>query len=258
MRSDGAPALDVTISPTWTGTHTFSATEPRILLNQSGAGANLKLWDFDVAATVLTGRTRTDADGAGKNWLAVTRGATTALASIAFGNATDNPTGSWLGTGAFTFGGSITSTLQVQAQTGGGNTSASFYGTSLYPGLSIKVSSEAANAGIWDLPVAVANQIFYRTNNDANNATRNWLVVTRSTLAVTVMDFGNATDNTAYNFLGTTAPKHGSTTLLQTSVNLTNGAAAQVATMTNGPTAGNPTKWVPINDNGTTRYIPAW
>lgn len=51
---------------------------------------------------------------------------------------------------------------------------------------------------------------------------------------------------------------HSSTTLLTTSVNLGNGAAAQTATMTNGPTAGNPTKWVPINDNGTTRYIPAW
>lgn len=38
----------------------------------------------------------------------------------------------------------------------------------------------------------------------------------------------------------------------------TNGAAAQIATITNGPTAGNPTKWIPINDNGTTRYIPAW
>jgi hypothetical protein len=22
--------------------------------------------------------------------------------------------------------------------------------------------------------------------------------------------------------------------------------------------AGNPTKWIPINDNGTTRYLPAW
>ena len=39
---------------------------------------------------------------------------------------------------------------------------------------------------------------------------------------------------------------------------LANGAAAQVATITNGPTVGNPTKWIPIDDNGTTRYIPAW
>lgn len=46
--------------------------------------------------------------------------------------------------------------------------------------------------------------------------------------------------------------------LIDSSVGLTNGAAAQTATLTNGPTAGNPTKWIPISDNGTTRYIPAW
>lgn len=46
--------------------------------------------------------------------------------------------------------------------------------------------------------------------------------------------------------------------LIDSSVGLTNGAAAQIATLTNGPTAGNPTKWIPISDNGTTRYIPAW
>jgi hypothetical protein len=38
----------------------------------------------------------------------------------------------------------------------------------------------------------------------------------------------------------------------------TNGAAAATGTLTNAPTAGNPTKWIPVDDNGTTRYIPAW
>jgi hypothetical protein len=51
---------------------------------------------------------------------------------------------------------------------------------------------------------------------------------------------------------------HGSATLLTTTTALTNGAAAATGTLTNAPTAGNPTKWIPINDNGTTRYIPAW
>ncbi len=46
--------------------------------------------------------------------------------------------------------------------------------------------------------------------------------------------------------------------LAKSTVAFTDGAAAQTATMTNGPTAGNPTKWIPIDDNGTTRYIPAW
>lgn len=50
----------------------------------------------------------------------------------------------------------------------------------------------------------------------------------------------------------------GSTTLHTTTVALTNGAGAGAGTITNAPAAGNPTKWIPINDNGTTRYIPAW
>ncbi|MEB2600062.1 hypothetical protein SB384_10425 [Burkholderia cenocepacia] len=48
------------------------------------------------------------------------------------------------------------------------------------------------------------------------------------------------------------------TTLLQTSVSLTNGAGSSAGTLNNAPAAGNPTKWVPFNDNGTIRYIPAW
>lgn len=39
---------------------------------------------------------------------------------------------------------------------------------------------------------------------------------------------------------------------------LGNGAAAAAGTLGNAPVAGNPTKWVPFNDNGVTRYVPAW
>jgi hypothetical protein len=49
-----------------------------------------------------------------------------------------------------------------------------------------------------------------------------------------------------------------STTLHTSSVSLTNGAGAGAGTLTNAPTAGNPTKWIAIVDNGTTRYIPCW
>ncbi len=38
----------------------------------------------------------------------------------------------------------------------------------------------------------------------------------------------------------------------------TNGAGALTGTLTNSPVTGNPTKWIPVDDNGTTRYIPAW
>ena len=47
-------------------------------------------------------------------------------------------------------------------------------------------------------------------------------------------------------------------TLIKKSGTLANGAAAQVGTLTNAPSAGNPTKWVAIDDNGTTRHIPCW
>jgi hypothetical protein len=46
--------------------------------------------------------------------------------------------------------------------------------------------------------------------------------------------------------------------VLRLTATLVSGAAAQTATMTNGPTAGNPTKWYPVDDNGTTRFIPLW
>ncbi len=39
---------------------------------------------------------------------------------------------------------------------------------------------------------------------------------------------------------------------------LNNGSGAGAGTLTNAPAAGDPTKWIPIDDNGITRYIPAW
>jgi len=50
----------------------------------------------------------------------------------------------------------------------------------------------------------------------------------------------------------------GGAVLLKTSAALTDTAAAALATITNSPVAGNPTKWFQINDNGTLRSIPAW
>ena len=50
----------------------------------------------------------------------------------------------------------------------------------------------------------------------------------------------------------------GGATFHTTSTALTNGAGSSAGTLTNAPSVGNPTKWIGINDNGTTRYIPAW
>ena len=45
---------------------------------------------------------------------------------------------------------------------------------------------------------------------------------------------------------------------LSSPVTLPNGAGVATGTLTNAPAAGNPTKWITLDDNGTTRYIPAW
>lgn len=63
----------------------------------------------------------------------------------------------------------------------------------------------------------------------------------------------------AFTTLSTTgALTVGTTVLINSSVNLADGAAAAAGTLTNAPAAGNPTKWIEINDNGTIRKIPAW
>lgn len=48
------------------------------------------------------------------------------------------------------------------------------------------------------------------------------------------------------------------TKLLTSKTTLTDFSAAAAGTLTNAPTAGNPTKWISINDNGTLRKIPTW
>lgn len=72
------------------------------------------------------------------------------------------------------------------------------------------------------------------------------------------LDIGASGANRPRNLFLGGGITHGSTTLLTTTTALTNGAAADTGTLTNAPAAGDPTKWIPINDNGTTRYIPAW
>jgi hypothetical protein len=48
------------------------------------------------------------------------------------------------------------------------------------------------------------------------------------------------------------------TFMTRTKTSWSSGAAAAAGTLANAPVAGNPTKWIPVDDNGTTRYIPAW
>lgn len=204
LRSDGAPALDQTIVPgftsPWTGAPwTWSNAEPRLVMFESDQGANLKAWDFDVQAAVLTGRTRTDADGAGVNWLAVTRGTTTAITDISLGNATNNPTFNMLGTGSGTFGGPVISNFP--ASTAGGSLRA----VATAAQIEINKSNAGTDAKDWVIDAGTANTLNYAIENDARSAAASYLVVTRAGAAVTNLAFGNATNNPTYSILGTGA-----------------------------------------------------
>ncbi len=55
------------------------------------------------------------------------------------------------------------------------------------------------------------------------------------------------------SFVGSNAAQ-----LIASSVTMNNGAGANTGTLLNAPAAGNPTKWIAINDNGTIRYVPSW
>lgn len=82
------------------------------------------------------------------------------------------------------------------------------------------------------------------------------------TNAVTILSIaatGNVTINAPASGNGLTVPP-GLTNgeLINTSAALTTGAGVGAGTITNAPAAGNPTKWIKINDNGTIRAFPAW
>lgn len=113
--------------------------------------------------------------------------------------------------------------------------------------LPIAIITNAANNGAIFVRMKTGETINELHDVDAPSPSNNDLLVYNTTNSrwesgnVVVADLTNNTGN-----------------LIDSSVGLTNGAGANTATLTNSPVTGNPTKWIPIDDNGTTRYIPAW
>lgn len=118
MRSDAAPALSQAITPTWTAQHTFTAASGAVVLANT-AGPILRMSDTDAAANqkhvrirVVNGSLSISAEddtlaGAAVTLFATNRSAA-AWTALTFGNATDNPTYSFAGTGTATFDGQVT------------------------------------------------------------------------------------------------------------------------------------------------------
>ncbi len=135
VRSDGAPALSQAIVPTWTGIHTWTLAEPRLLFNESDQASNKKVWDIDVQGGHFIGRTRTDADGAGKTWIDILRGTTTAISSLTLGNSSDTISYVFAGSGSVTIGGDANVSGNVMGGTFQSNGAQSISGCSLSAGV---------------------------------------------------------------------------------------------------------------------------
>ena len=127
MRSDAAPALDVTISPTWSGSHTFSSavtinanmninsTAPNLNVQETDGAVDAKRWRFVADGGTWRFETLDDAAAVRKEGLVLTRNANS-VTNVAFNNTTDNGTLSFRGTGIATFSGPI-----VMAAASGGS-----------------------------------------------------------------------------------------------------------------------------------------
>jgi hypothetical protein len=89
----------------------------------------------------------------------------------------------------------------------------------------------------------------------ANVTFPNTLDASSSTVAANVMSGGLAV---AKQLILGGALTINSATMIKTNTTFTNNAGANVGTLNNSPATGNPTKWIPINDNGTIRNIPCW
>lgn len=203
LRSDGAPALDQSIAPTWTGAHIFtnatpikvSSAEPRVLFNETDQAADEKLWDIDVEAKVFRIRSRTDADGAGIDILSAARGTGTAVTTINIGQAGNAANTTFLG------GGTVNVTNLTSAA--GTLTGANLFTSSAAPRIRISETDQGTDLKQWAWDFA-AGVCTYSTRTDADGAGKNILVVTRGpTTAIASIAVGNATDNPPFNFLGT-------------------------------------------------------
>lgn len=159
MRSDAAPPLSQGIAPTWTAQHIFSftgsgsestsalrveSTRPQIGINQTGAAADAKRWFLQAAAGQLTLQTIDDAETLNKVFLEFDRTGN-AVSALKFGNASDNPTYSFLGTGTATLNGA----LKVVGNSGFNNTAPIAKPT--------VTGSKASNAALASLLTALAN-----------------------------------------------------------------------------------------------------
>lgn len=94
--------------------------------------------------------------------------------------------------------------------------------------------------------ISATGQVNVATTTDSTTSTTGALI-TAGGLGVAKAIYG-----------GTTIYSNSATVMLGSKTTITGGATGNVPTLLAGPVTGEPTKWLPYDDNGTTRYIPSW
>jgi hypothetical protein len=254
LRSDGAPALSQAISPTWTGNHTFTPS--------SGVATTINAFSANTGL--------------------VLNGANTAVALIVVSGSIGATSGADI---SIRRAGSTANTIGVGASLGLADTTATTGSLWQHSGGQTELWQTQNNGATWDQVLktlstrgvvinapASGTASTLRVNGVANSDT---IVVSSSTTAgqglglrvqagTNSSDYSLAIINAANTVAYFRVRGDGETfiapngTLLFTLAALTNNAGVNAGTLTNAPSAGNPTKWIEINDNGTIRSIPAW
>lgn len=161
IRSDGAPALDQAITPTWTGAHVFAAAgsggAPSVRIESSlpllgfwetDVAADNRRWDFQANGGQFIGRIINDANTVGANWIVVTRNAA-AVSNVEFPVAVN-----------------FTNEKAVRFQSFGGV--AFFDGTA--PRAKFVETDAPANGKEWELGVGLNNRFSLSLLDDASAA----------------------------------------------------------------------------------------
>jgi len=166
--------------------------------------------------------------------------------------------GSGTAQNAFSDAFTITSTRMFQFR-GGASSTLSFAGEAIY---AMNTAATQNRAMLSEYGIRAASDVPIGFSNSTTNVgTQDVFLYRDAANTLALKNGANAQELRVYKNTTGTVYKAilGDNNLIKISGEaFTNGAGASTGTLTNAPAVGNPTKWIPIDDNGTTRYIPAW
>lgn len=239
MRSDAAPALDVSISPTWTGTHAFTSasgfsgsaleirnTNPILGFYDTNGGTDEKFGYLLMGESGFELGTSNDSASAWRTFLSGTRDGY-GIESLTYGNATDMPTHKVYGytsidvgsaNGIEITGGTSENWLRLTPVSGGDATANTY------------LASNSSGGYLWK-----GNYIFYWAEDDSE---------------ITGITYGNSVDLPDHNFYGDFV-----------STNTFTGTPAYLGTRTGvsiGRDSSYPAIWTYRGDSSTNEKRWAW